>query len=111
MVGILGAVATCFFRLTPPYLSEIRGVMQENEADVMNFVAYIFLLPIITGRLSDMFPHRMDLARIVLPGVNVGCPAMFGMSERENYWGLSSWSASVCPLSLVCARMHDCVGG
>jgi len=92
MIGVLRAVASSFYTLflwTPVYLSELRGVMQENEADLLNFVVvgcYIFLL-LIAGKLSDMFPHRMDLIRIGLPGLIVSCPVMFGMFESESYWG------------------------
>jgi MHS family proline/betaine transporter-like MFS transporter len=92
MIGVLSAVASSFYTLflwTPVYLSELRGVMHENEADLLNFFVvgcYIFLL-LIAGKLSDMFPHRMDLVRIGLPGVIIGCPVMFGMFESESYWG------------------------
>ena len=92
MVGVLSAVASSFYTLflwTPVYLSELRGVMQEHEADLLNFFVvgcYIFFL-LIAGKLSDMFPHRMDLIRIGLPGLIVGCPVMFGMFESESYWG------------------------
>lgn len=92
MIFTLSAVASSFYTLflwTPVYLSELRGVMREREADLMNFIVvgcYIFLL-LIAGKLSDMFPHRMDLIRIGLPGIIVGCPVMFGMFESESYWG------------------------
>lgn len=92
MIGVLSAVASSFYTLflwTPVYLSELRGVMKENEADLLNFFVvgtYIFLL-LIAGKVSDMFPHRKDLVRIGLPGIIVGCPVMFGMFESESYWG------------------------
>ncbi|CAB9505830.1 Putative proline/betaine transporter [Seminavis robusta] len=107
MVGVLSAVASSFYILflwTPVYLSELRGVMKENEADALNFLvvgSYIILL-MIAGRLSDMFPHRMDLVRIGLPGVIVGCPVMFGLFETESYVGyfLGQLQFAVC-LSFV----------
>lgn len=43
---------------------------------------------IISGKLSDFFPHRMDLFRIGLPGVIVACPVMFGMFESESKIGI-----------------------
>ena len=92
MVGTLSAVASSFYMLflwTPVYLSELRGVMSEADADLLNFCvvgAYIFFL-IIAGKLSDTFPHRMDLVRIGLPGIIFACPTMFGIFESESWIG------------------------
>jgi MFS family permease len=92
MIGGLSAVNGSFYILflwTPVYLSELRGLMSEKDADLLNTVVvccYIFFL-LIAGNLSDKFPHRMDLVRIGLPGIIVGCPTMFGMFESESWWG------------------------
>jgi hypothetical protein len=92
MIGILSATTSTFYILflfTPVYLSELRGVMSQANADSMNFMivgCYIVML-LLAGRLSDTFPHRMDLMRIALPGIIVGCPTMFGMFESESWWG------------------------
>jgi hypothetical protein len=92
MIGVLSAVTSSFYILflwTPVYLSELRGLMTEADADAMNFIVvgcYIFFL-LLAGKASDSFPHRMDLVRIGLPGVIVGCPTMFGMFESESWWG------------------------
>lgn len=92
MVGVLSAVASSFYTLflwTPVYLSELRGVMSNKEADLMNFfvVAIYIMFILIAGKLSDAFPHRMDLVRIGLPGIIVACPVMFAMFESESYVG------------------------
>eukprot|EP00339_Tiarina_fusa_P026417 CAMPEP_0117043596 /NCGR_PEP_ID=MMETSP0472-20121206/30291_1 /TAXON_ID=693140 ORGANISM="Tiarina fusus, Strain LIS" /NCGR_SAMPLE_ID=MMETSP0472 /ASSEMBLY_ACC=CAM_ASM_000603 /LENGTH=567 /DNA_ID=CAMNT_0004755153 /DNA_START=260 /DNA_END=1963 /DNA_ORIENTATION=+ len=93
MIGVLSAVSSSFYILflwTPVYLSELRGIMTEAEADAMSFIvvgAYIIFL-LISGRTSDSFPHRTDLVRIGLPGVIVACPTMFGMFESESWWGI-----------------------
>eukprot|EP00543_Licmophora_paradoxa_P015261 CAMPEP_0202459450 /NCGR_PEP_ID=MMETSP1360-20130828/35760_1 /ASSEMBLY_ACC=CAM_ASM_000848 /TAXON_ID=515479 /ORGANISM="Licmophora paradoxa, Strain CCMP2313" /LENGTH=582 /DNA_ID=CAMNT_0049080535 /DNA_START=21 /DNA_END=1769 /DNA_ORIENTATION=+ len=92
MIGTLSAVASSFYILflwTPVYLSELRGIMSDADADLLNFCVvgiYIFFL-LIAGKLSDLFPHRMDLIRIGLPGLIIGCPTMFGMFESESWWG------------------------
>ena len=92
MVGVLGGVTSSFYTLflwTPVYLSELRGIMTEKEADLMNFVVvgiYIFFI-LCAGKLSDKFPHRMDLFRIGFPGIIVGAPAMFAMFESESVLG------------------------
>lgn len=92
MIGLLGAMTSSFYTLflwTPVYLSELRGIMAEKDADFMNFFVvgiYMFFL-VFAGRLSDMFPHRMDLFRIGLPAIIVGAPAMFGMFESESVLG------------------------
>jgi MFS family permease len=92
MVGVLSAVASSFYILflwTPVYLSELRGLMSDADADLLNFcvVASYIVFILISGKLSDMFPHRMDLVRIGLPGIIVACPCMFGIFESESWWG------------------------
>jgi MFS transporter, MHS family, proline/betaine transporter len=92
MVGVLGGITSSFYTLflwTPVYLSELRGVLNEKDADLMNFVVvgvYIFFV-LLAGKLSDKFPHRMDLFRIGFPGIIVGAPAMFAMFESESVLG------------------------
>lgn len=92
MIMVLSAVSSSFYTLflwTPVYLSELRGVMSESEADCLNFIvvgSYVFFL-LIAGKLSDLFPHRMDLVRIGLPGIIIAAPTMFGMFESESYYG------------------------
>lgn len=92
MIGVLSATASSFYTLflwTPVYLSELRGVMQQKDADLMNFVVvgcYIFFL-LFAGKMSDKFPHRMDLMRIGLPAIMVAAPTMFAMFESESILG------------------------
>jgi MFS family permease len=92
MIGFLSSTCSSFYTLflwTPVYLSELRGLMKEKDADLMNFVVvgcYIFFL-LLAGKLSDKFPHRMDLIRIGLPGIIVGAPAMFAMFESDSFVG------------------------
>lgn len=92
MVGILSATTSTFYILflwTPVYLSELRGLMPQAHADSMSFMVvgcYIVML-LLSGRLSDSFPHRKDLMRVALPAIIVACPTMFGMFESESWWG------------------------
>lgn len=92
MIGVLGGITSSFYTLflwTPVYLSELRGVMNEKDADFLNFIVvgvYIVFV-LAAGKLSDKFPHRMDLFRIGLPGIIVGAPAMFAMFESESVLG------------------------
>jgi len=93
MIGMLSTVTSTFYILflwTPVYLSELRGLMTQADADLMNFVVVgcysVFL--VIAGQASDRLPHRMDLVRIGIPGVMVACPAMFGMFESKSWWGI-----------------------
>lgn len=92
MIGVLSAVTSSFYTLflwTPVYLSELRGVMTEKNADLVNFFVvglHIFFL-LMAGKLSDTFPHRMDLVRIGLPGIIIGAPTMFGLFESESWAG------------------------
>lgn len=107
MIGVLSAVSSSFYILflwTPVYLSNLRGIMKQREADLLNFIvvgSYIFML-LFAGRLSDLFPHRMDLVRIGLPGIIVACPTMFGMFESGSVVGylLAQLMYAFC-LSLV----------
>jgi MFS family permease len=92
MIGVLSSVTCSFYTLflwTPVYLSELRGIMTQKEADLLNFFVvgvYIFSI-LVSGKLSDMFPHRMDLVRIGLPGMIIAAPVMFGMFESESWLG------------------------
>lgn len=111
MIGVLSAVASSFYTLflwTPVYLSELRGVMTDQEADLMNFFVvgcHVFFL-LIAGKLSDTFPHRMDLVRIGLPGIIIACPTMFAMFESESWFGylLAQLMFSAC-LAMVQGSM------
>eukprot|EP00934_Nitzschia_sp_Nitz4_P002871 Nitzschia sp. Nitz4//scaffold27_size158506//108195//110418//NITZ4_002613-RA/size158506-snap-gene-0.203-mRNA-1//1//CDS//3329545527//2861//frame0 len=93
MVGVLCAVTSSFYILflwTPVYLSELRGIMSQADADAMNFIVvgcYIFFL-LMSGKASDSFEHRTDLVRIGLPGLIAGCPTMFALFESESWWGI-----------------------
>jgi MFS transporter, MHS family, proline/betaine transporter len=95
VIGVLSATTSTFYILflwTPVYLSELRGVITQAQADSMNFmivgVYIVFLL--FCGKLSDTFPHRMDLMRIGLPGIIAACPVMFAMFETGSWWGFFS---------------------
>jgi hypothetical protein len=111
MIGVLGAVTSSFYTLflwTPVYLSELRGVMTEQEADLLSFFivsCHIFFL-LFAGKLSDMFPHRMDLVRIGLPAMIFTAPVMFYLFESESWVGyiLAQLQFSFC-LSLVHGSM------
>mmetsp|Transcript_18004 Transcript_18004/g.44477 ORF Transcript_18004/g.44477 Transcript_18004/m.44477 type:complete len:567 (+) Transcript_18004:157-1857(+) len=96
LAGMVGTLSTCtgtfyiLFLWTPVYLSELRGIMSQADADMMNFIAvgfYIICL-IYMGRQSDSFTHRKDLIRIGLPGVIVAAPTMFGMFEADTWCGV-----------------------
>lgn len=91
-IGVLGTILSSFYVLmlwTPVYLSQLRGIMGEQEADLLNFfvVGLEILFILLAGKLSDAFPHRMDLMRIGLPAVIVAAPTMFGMFESESWTG------------------------
>lgn len=111
MIGTLSAVSSSFYILflfTPVYLSELRNVMSQQEADLLNFVVvgiHIFFL-LIAGKLSDSFPHRMDLVRIGLPAMIIACPVMFALFESESSVGylLAQLQFSLC-LSFVQGSM------
>lgn len=92
MIGVLSAMGSSFYMLflwTPVYLSNLRGVVSEAQADLMNFfIILIYIVILITcGKISDTFPHRMDLIRIGLPGIIVSCPVMFAIFESRSPWG------------------------
>jgi MHS family proline/betaine transporter-like MFS transporter len=103
MIGVLSAVTSSFYILflwTPLYLSELTGYMSDADADLLNFVVvgfHLFFL-LAAGKFSDTFEHRMDLMRIGLLGIVVGCPTMFGMFESESFWGylLGQLQFAVC---------------
>lgn len=92
MIFVLAPLTSSYYMIflwAPVYLSELRGLLSDADATCMNVVViscYIFLL-LICGKLSDQFPHRMDLIRIGLPGIIVAAPAMFGMYESESVVG------------------------
>lgn len=93
MIGTLSTCTGCFYILflwTPVYLSELRGIMSQADADMMNFIAVAFYIVclIYMGRQSDGFTHRKDLIRIGLPGVIVAAPTMFGMFESDTWCGV-----------------------
>lgn len=111
MVGVLCAVSSSFYTLflwTPVYLSELRGIMSERKADLLNFfvVGCYIIFILIAGKLSDKFPHRMDLIRIGLPGIIVAAPTMFGMFESESLLGylIGQLQYAAC-LSLITGSM------
>eukprot|EP00566_Odontella_aurita_P014238 CAMPEP_0113527586 /NCGR_PEP_ID=MMETSP0015_2-20120614/1375_1 /TAXON_ID=2838 /ORGANISM="Odontella" /LENGTH=536 /DNA_ID=CAMNT_0000426031 /DNA_START=416 /DNA_END=2026 /DNA_ORIENTATION=+ /assembly_acc=CAM_ASM_000160 len=93
MIGVMCATTSSFyivFLWSPVYLSHLRGLVSEANADLMNFIMvgiYIVLL-VISGKLSDSFPHRMDPMRIGLTGIVVAAPVMFGMYESESVVGI-----------------------
>ena len=92
MIGFLSAVTSSFYTLflwTPVYLSELRSTLTTQDADLMNFcvVGFYIVCLLISGKLSDTFPHRMDLMRIGLPGIIVGAPVMFALFESESKIG------------------------
>lgn len=107
MIGILSAHTSTFYLLflfSPVFLSELKGVMTQTEADSMNvvIVALYIVLIVFSGRASDTFPHRRDLMRIGLPGVAVACPVMFMMIETGTFWGIFLGQVLLaCCLALV----------
>ena len=107
MIGTLSSMGSSFYTIflfVPVYLSDLRGVMSQKEADLMNFfivIIYICCL-VFGGKLSDTFPHRIDLIRIGLPGLIIASPVMFGLFESESKIGyfLGQLQFAMC-LSLV----------
>ena len=93
MIGLLSATTSTFYILflfCPVFLSEVKGIMTQVNADSMNFVVvgfYIVFL-LLSGQFSDTFPHRKDLMCIGLPGLIVACPVMFSMFETGSIWGV-----------------------
>lgn len=78
--------------------------MTEQEADMMNFfvvLSYIILL-VSCGKLSDTFPHRIDLMKIGLAGTVCACPSMFAIFQSESKMGYFLGQIQyVCCLALV----------
>lgn len=101
MIGLLSSITSTFYILflfSPVYLSELKGVMSQAQADTMNFivVAFYIVFLLFSGQLSDQFPHRKDLIRIGLPGVIVACPVLFSMIETETWWGIFIGQILLC---------------
>lgn len=107
MIGVLSTSTSSFYILflwTPLYLSNLRELISEATADMITFCVvgtYIMIL-VVCGKLSDTFPHRMDLMRIGYPGIMIACPLMFIMFESESIVGiiLAQLQFAVC-LALV----------
>lgn len=93
MICVLAALTASFYIVmvwTPIYLSDLRGLMYQKDADFINLIVvstYIALV-LVCGRLSDSFHHRSDLIRIGLCGIVAGAPVMFGMFECESVAGI-----------------------
>lgn len=111
MIGVLSAVTSSFYTIflwTPVYLSELRGIMNEQAADLINFFVvslYICFL-LAAGKLSDKFPHRMDLIRIGLPALIITAPTMFGIFESGSWVGYVLAQLQFCfCLSLIQGSM------
>lgn len=111
MIGMLSTTSSSFYTIflwTPVYLSRLRGLMKEKDADLLNFVVVACYIPLLllAGKLSDKFQHRMDLVRIGLPGLIITAPTMFGMFESESWFGyLFAQLAFVTCLALVNGNM------
>lgn len=93
MVGTLCVVASSFyliFLFVPLYLSNLRHLMSEANSDLLtSCITFVYIIMVLMcGRLSDTFPHRMDLIRIGLPGIIVAAPLMFAMFECESLFGI-----------------------
>lgn len=93
MIFVLSALTSSFYVLmlwTPIYLSELRGLMAEKDADFINLcVVFMYIILVLcAGKLSDTFRHRADFIKIGLTGIIVAAPVMFGMFECESYWGI-----------------------
>ena len=93
MILVLSAMTGSFYTLmlwTPIYLSDLRGLMSQAEADFLNLcvVAVHIVFVILGGKLSDNFLHRSDLIKIGLPAIIVGAPVMFGMFECDSKFGI-----------------------
>jgi len=91
-VGTMGVKASSFYVLfvwTPVYLSELRGVVDVQTADLFNLTTvtcYIFFL-VMSGKISDSFPHRQDLMKFGIVGVIFAAPIMFALFESESQTG------------------------
>jgi len=93
MICVLAALTSSFYILmlwTPIYLSELRGLMKQKDADFINLcvVSLYIVFVLVCGRLSDTFRHRSDLIKIGLCGIVAGAPVMFGMFECESVVGI-----------------------
>ena len=107
MIMVLSSMTSSFYTLmlwTPIYLSDLREIMDQREADFINLCVvtiHIFFV-ILGGKLSDKFLHRSDLIKIGVTAVIVACPVMFGMFECESKLGIfiAQVQFSAC-LSLV----------
>jgi len=101
MVGVLSATTSSFYILflwCPIYLSDLRGLLSEANAGLMNFFIvgmFVFLL-VVGGKISDSFPHRMDSMRIGLAGIVVACPVMFALFESESATGYFLAQLQLC---------------
>jgi len=111
MIGILSSTTSTFYILflfCPVFLSEVKGVMTQTEADSMNIAVvgmYIVFL-LLCGQTSDKFEHRRDLICIGLPGIIVACPVMFSMFETGSYVGIFLGQIILCfCLALVTGGM------
>ena len=107
MVLVLSAMTSSFYTLmlwTPIYLSDLRGILQQKEADLINLlvVSIHITFVLLSGKLSDQFVHRSDLIKIGITGIITGAPVMFAMFECESKLGifLAQVQFSVC-MSLV----------
>lgn len=107
MVLVLSAMTSSFYTLmlwTPIYLSDLRGIMEQKEADFMNFCVVSVHIPLVIfgGKLSDKFLHRSDLIKIGITAIIAAAPVMFGMFECESKLGIfiAQVQYSAC-LSLV----------
>merc|ERR1719203_833723 len=92
MVGVMSVKICSFYMLfvwTPIYISELRGIVDYNEADVFNLsvVSIYILFLLCAGKISDKFPHRQDLMKIGILGVTIAAPVMFAMFESESGTG------------------------
>ena len=92
MIFVLAPLTSSYYMIflwAPVYLSQLRGLLSQADATSMNalVIACYMVMLLINGKLSDTFPHRMDLIRIGLPGIIVAAPAMFGMYESESVIG------------------------
>jgi len=92
MIGVMSVKACSFYTLfvwTPLYMSELRGLVTTQTADLMNLAVvscYIIFL-LIAGKMSDKFPHRQDLMKIGILGCTFAAPVMFAMFESESPTG------------------------
>lgn len=86
MIFYLSTTMTAFFLLyvwIPVYLSELRGLLSQADAMLLNMLTVSFHIPmlVINGRWSDTFYHRKHLLRIGICGTIVAAPVMMYMFE------------------------------